>query len=78
MLSWLRTRQALIAAEQRIGELLLAIPTAQGKRNDITSATRSDEVKTKSETIAEQGYTKDEASDYQHSKPYGGIVGRHR
>ena len=36
---------ALIAAEQRIGELLLAIPTQRGKRTDIeTSDERSTEV----------------------------------
>ena len=54
---------ALIAAEQRIGELLLAIPKASG--NQYTSAIADRLVKAKSETIAEMGYTKDEASDYQ-------------
>lgn len=57
---------ALIAAEQRIGELLLAIPKQSGKRTDLeTSSSCVEEVKTKSETIKEQGYSKDEASDYQ-------------
>ena len=57
---------ALIAAEQRIGELLLAIPKAQGKRSDIeTSSIDIEEVKTKTETIKDMGYSKDEASDYQ-------------
>lgn len=55
---------ALIAAEQRIGELLLAIPTQRGKRTDIeTSDERSTEVMTKSETIKEMGYGKTEAKD---------------
>lgn len=65
---------ALIAAEQRIGELLLAMPTAQGLRKDITSATRSDEVKTKSETISEMGYDRHEASDYQQMAKYPEVV----
>ena len=56
---------ALIAAEQRIGELLLAIPKAQGKRTDITSAERPEEVKTKAETISDMGYDRHEATDYQ-------------
>lgn len=57
---------ALIAAEQRIGELLLAIPKQSGARTDLqTSSTRTEEVKTKSEVISEMGYSKDEASDYQ-------------
>lgn len=59
---------AVITAEQRIGEILDATPTAQGRRTDIietTSSTRIEEVKTKSEIIAEMGYSKDEASDYQ-------------
>ena len=30
---------ALIAAEQRIGEILLAIPTASGKRTDLWDST---------------------------------------
>lgn len=43
-------------AEQRIGELLLAIPKAQGKRTDIeTSSTRTEEVRTKAETVKEMG-----------------------
>lgn len=56
---------ALIAAEQRIGELLLAMPKAQGKRSDITSSECMAEVKTKTEAIAEMGYDRHEASDYQ-------------
>ena len=57
---------ALIAAEQRIGELLLAIPKVQGKRTDLeTSAEHTAKVKTKAEIISEQGYERHEASDYQ-------------
>lgn len=52
---------ALIAAEQRIGELLLAIPKASG--NQYTSA--SDERPTKAQTIADMGYGATEAKDYQ-------------
>ena len=57
---------ALIAAEQRIGELLLAIPKASGARTDLqTSSPYREEVKAKSETIKEMGYGKNEAADYQ-------------
>lgn len=53
---------ALIAAEQRIGELLLAIPKASGA----TNFSRDEEkLKTKGETIKEMGYGKNEAADYQ-------------
>ncbi len=58
-------------AEQRIGELLLAcflllaIPKASG--NQYTSAFSADreKAKSKSETIKEMGYGKNEAADYQ-------------
>ena len=57
---------ALIAAEQRIGELLLAIPKAQGKRTDLqTSGHNSPEVKTKAEAVSRMGYGEREAKDYQ-------------
>lgn len=57
---------ALMAAEVRIGELLLAIPSASGHRTDLeTSSERVEKVKTKSETVKEMGYSKDETSDYQ-------------
>ena len=66
---------ALIAAEQRIGELLLAIPTQRGKRTDIeTSDERSTEVMTKSETIKEMGYGKTEAKDYQQMAKHPEVV----
>lgn len=57
---------ALIAAEQRIGEILLSIPKAQGRRTDIeTSSNDMEEVKTKSEVVSEMGYTRNDVSDYQ-------------
>ena len=66
---------AVIAAEQRIGELLLAIPSASGQRTDlITSAERPAKVKTKAETIAEQGYDRHEASDYQQMAKHPEVV----
>ena len=57
---------ALLAAEQRIGELLLAIPKATPNNNPFhENRDASNFVKSKSETIKEQGYSKDEASQYQ-------------
>jgi len=57
---------ALIAAEQRIGELLLSLPTSQGKRTDLqTSGHNSPEVETKAETVSRMGYGEREAKDYQ-------------
>lgn len=49
-----------------VGEILLTIPTSQGRRTDIeTSSPDGGKVKLKSEVASEMGYTKDEASDYQ-------------
>lgn len=57
---------ALIAAEQRIGELLLNLPTSQGRRTDITTSVHGcPEVETKSEAVARMGYGEREAKDYQ-------------
>ena len=53
---------ALIAAEQRIGELLLAIPKQAGASN---YSRDEEKMKTKGETIKEMGYGKNEASDFQ-------------
>lgn len=53
---------ALIAAEQRIGELLLAIPKQAGASN---FSRDEEKMKTKGETIKEMGYGKNEAFDYQ-------------
>lgn len=66
---------ALIAAEQRIGELLLAVPSASGRRTDLgTSDERSTEVKTKTETIKEMGYGQTEAKDYQQMAKHPEVV----
>jgi len=66
---------ALIAAEQRIGELLLAIPKQSGMRTDLeTSVERSTEVKTKAETIANMGYGVTEAKDYQQMAKHPEVV----
>ena len=51
---------ALIAAEQRIGELLLAVPKASGQYAESENRPVS-----KNTIIKEMGYSKDEASDYQ-------------
>ena len=59
---------ALIAAETRIGEILLSIPKSSGGINQYNKEENSNRVeksKTKSETISEMGYSKDQASDYQ-------------
>lgn len=59
---------ALLAAEQRIGELLLAIPKASGgdrKSEGFKNRDMSNFEKSKSETIKNMGYSKDEVSDYQ-------------
>lgn len=62
---------ALIAAEQRIGELLLAIPKQTGNQYS-ASAERSE--KAKSEVIAEMGYERHEASDYQQMAKHPEVV----
>ena len=61
---------ALIAAETRIGEILLSIPKQSGgdHGNQYTGGKNRDESnfgKTKAETVAEMGYSKDQVSDYQ-------------
>lgn len=57
---------AIVAAEQRIGEILLSIQKSQGKRTDIDTFSRQpEEVKTKSEITSEMGYSKDQVSEYQ-------------
>ena len=64
---------AVIAAEQRIGELLLEIPKAQGfastiRHNDVEN------VMTKTETIKEMGYGRREAEDYQQMAKHPEVV----
>lgn len=59
---------ALIAAEQRIGELLLSIPKASGgdrRSEDFKNDSNVNFEKTKSETISDMGYGEREARDYQ-------------
>lgn len=66
---------ALIAAEQRIGELLLAIPKQSGMRTDLeTSSEHSDEVKTKRQTIEEMGYNRQDANDYEQMARHPEVV----
>jgi len=58
---------AVITAEQRIGEILKEMPKASGgdRRSDDFKLRGASNFETKSEAIAEMGYSKDEASDYQ-------------
>lgn len=56
---------ALIAAEQRIGEILLELPKSVGGRPSENSAPKGEEFKPKGETITEMGYSRKESSDYQ-------------
>lgn len=58
---------AVITAEQRIGEILEEMPKASGgdRRSDDFKIRGVSNFETKSEVIAEMGYSKDEASDYQ-------------
>ena len=66
---------ALIAAEQRIGELLLAIPKASGGVNQYNKEEKAErEEKSKRETISEMGYTRHEASDYQQMAKHPEVV----
>lgn len=66
---------AVIAAEHRIGELLLAIPTSQGRRTGKeTSVERSTEVETKNQTIERMGYGTTEAKDYQKMAKHPEVV----
>jgi len=58
--------QITVEAAQKMGELLLQIQTAQGKRTDLeTSSIDHEEVKSKSEVTSEMGMTKDQVSQYQ-------------
>lgn len=62
---------ALIAAEQRIGELLLSIPKASGQYADSENRPTP-----KNTIVKEMGYTKDEASDYQQMAKHPEVVKR--
>lgn len=57
---------ALIAAETRIGEILLSIPKASGGVNQYNKEENSERLeKSKAEITEEMGYTRHEVSDYQ-------------
>lgn len=59
---------ALIAAEARIGEILLSIPkntSYHGNQHQEVTSSGVENTKNKSETISEMGYSKDQASDFQ-------------
>ena len=60
---------ALIAAEQRIGELLLEIPKASGQFAESKNRPMS-----KNTIVKEMGYSKDEASDYQQMAKHPEVV----
>ena len=53
--------QITVEAAQKMGELLLQIQTAQGRRTDLTSS----EVRTKSEQLHEIGITRQRSSEYE-------------
>lgn len=66
---------ALIAAETRIGEILLSIPKATPNNNpNHEIRDTSNLVKTKAETVSEMGYSKDQVSDYQRMAQNPAIV----
>lgn len=65
---------ALIAAEQRIGELLLNIPKASGNQYTSAFSERSEKAKSKSDVITEMGYGKTEAADYQQMAKHPEVV----
>lgn len=66
---------ALIAAEQRIGEILLAIPKASGGVNQYNKEEKAERTaKTKAETISDMGYDRHEASDYQQMAKHPEVV----
>lgn len=56
---------ALIAAETRIGEILLNIPKQTGNQYTSASSEGMEKAKTKAEVTEEMGYTRHEVSDYQ-------------
>lgn len=59
---------ALIAAETRIGEILLSIPkntSYHGNQHQEVTSSGVESTKNKSEVVAEMGYSKDQVSDYQ-------------
>ena len=67
---------AVFAAEIRIGEILDKLPRATGNQYTSANSTQVEKAKTKTETISEMGYSKDEASDYQQMAKNQEIVDR--
>jgi DNA repair exonuclease SbcCD ATPase subunit len=67
---------ALIAAEQRIGELLLAIPKATGNQYTSASSPLGEKAKTKSETAAEMGYSRKNVDEFQQMAKHPEVVQR--
>lgn len=68
---------ALIAAETRIGEILLSIPKASGgdrKSDDFKNPNGGNFEKPKAEVTKEMGYTRHEVSDYQRMAQNPAIV----
>lgn len=57
--------EVTVLAQQKVGELLLQIQTAQGKRTDLTSPQDTEKLKTKSEITTEMGMTSQQVSQYQ-------------
>lgn len=64
---------ALIAAEQRIGEILLQIPKQAGRPSENSSQDR-EKLPTKAETVSGMGYSRREASDYQQMAKHPEVV----
>lgn len=64
---------ALIAAETRIGEILLSIPKQAGRPSE-NSSSGVEKLKTKAEVTEEMGYSKDQVSDYQRMAQNPAIV----
>ena len=56
---------ALIAAEQRIGEILLSIPKQTANQYTSANADGVEKAKSKTQVTEEMGYTRHEVSDYQ-------------
>ena len=67
---------AVFAAEIRIGEILDKLPRATGNQYTSANSTQVEKAKTKTETISEMGYSKDEASNYQQMAKNPEIVDR--
>lgn len=56
---------AILAAEQRIGEILLSIEKKTGNQYKNAFSGQPEKAPTKSETVSEMGYSKNQVSEYQ-------------